>query len=268
MRLAAPILLCLAGCGGFGANTSPDLAGPHPDLGGAISDMGAASDGSMVTPDVTLTSPAAWISLVPIDTSFAFDVSLPATPSQLESYFSVKPRAGGTALAGGFSWKGSAGVFKLTFIPSAKLADGADYIVEVNGPLITKPKVGFSTGSHPRVRALSMTPVGPSDVELVVTFSEPMKETSLAGKVMMRAGLLPGANLPFTLTMMDLANYKLTIPNGQAAALPLTLQIDASVQAMTGTALDPKSWDSLTDVSGGFEYAFQGPGGEFVPEIQ
>ncbi len=267
MRFSALITFLLIGCSNGSPFRPVDLAGPPSD-GGAASDMAFfPSDASMLN-DANLTAPLAWVSLVPLDSTFQFDVNIPKMPSDLEGYFSIVQRPAGSALAGAFSWKGSAGVYKLTFIPSAKLTDATDYEVHIYGPLLIKPKVGITTGSHPRVRHLLLEPLGSSDLTLTLGFSEPMKDASFVGKVVVSSGspAVPVSTTNFT--KIDASTFKLTVPSGQMLATPIRLDLKPGVQAVSGTALDPKSWDSPTDVMGAFQYEFPGPGGEFVPELQ
>jgi len=264
MRFAALFIILLAGCSESASNDPRDFGGPG-DLGFAASDMGfVASDASMLN-DANLTSPLAWFSLVPLDSTFQFDVNLPKAPSELEGYFSIVQRPNMSPLAGAFSWKGTSGVYKLTFIPSAKLADGADFEVQITLP--GKPKVGISTGSHPRVRHALLAQSGATDMKMTLAFSEPMKDSTFIGKLVVT---YDSPAKPITITnfaKVDSTTYSFTIPNGQTLAQPITLGLKPGVQAMTGTALDPKSWDSATDSMGTFEWNFFGAD-EFVPEVQ
>jgi hypothetical protein len=265
MRFAALFIILLAGCAENASNDPRDFGGPASDMGAASFDLGFfPSDASMLN-DANLTAPLAWVSLVPLDTQFLFDVNLPKAPSELEGYFSIVQRPNMSPLAGAFSWKGSSGVYKLTFIPSAKLADGADFEVQITLP--GKPKVGISTGSHPRVRRAKLSHSGASDMTMLVSFSEPMKESTFLGKLVASYDN-PQKAITFTnFTKVDATTYSFTIPNGQTLAHPITLTLKPGIQAMTGTALDPKSWDSATEAMGSFEWNFFGAD-EFVPELQ
>jgi hypothetical protein len=270
MRFAALFIVfpwaLLTGCGAESAYRPEDLR-PASDLGFA-SDMGFIPSDAAMLNDANLIAPAAWASLVPLDSNFQFDVNLPRPPAELEGYFSIVQRPAGTALAGAFSWKGSSGVYKLTFIPSAKLADASDFEVLIDGPLLSKPKVGVSTGSHPRVRHLQLDASGSTDLVLTMGFSEPMKDSSFVGKIEITYDSPRKAATINNFTKIDASTFKLTIPGGQVLAEPITLILKPGVQGMTGTALDPKSWDSPTDAMGNFEHELYGAGAQFVPEVQ
>ena len=259
--LATALLVRGVGCGGD--NFFPSEPSNYPDFGDPISgasDQGfSESDaGAGLTMAASLLQPVAWSSLVPLDSKFVFDLTLPQPmqPDALEPGVAIAKRGMLTALGGAFSWRQTGAVnYQLTFIPSAPLTDATDYVVNVTDPTSGTQlvHVGVSTGSHPRVVAVKLH--GENQASLVyfdVAFSEPMNQNSFVGRVNVSAGT-PAAVVPGTLPSTTPAGVQLRyqLTNGKMLKSPIELRIGVGVQAASGVALDPDSWDALSEGSGG-----------------
>jgi hypothetical protein len=253
------LALACGACGGDGFfSYSPGAdSGLLRDLGPAYGASDAASE------SVVLASPAPLSSAVLLDASFQFQALLVQnTPQSLEPSIAIAARPAGQPLSGAFSWKQvGPGRFQLTFLPTA-LADHTDYVVTVSDPDAAPLKTGVSTGSHPRVIGCVLhADPGASAVYLQITFSEPMNPSSVAAHTVVSSG---GTAVAGTLAPLADATspantrfrFDVASPHGLGSSVLLTIAGGTSgALAATGVGLDPKSWDSPTDVSGSFAWS-------------
>jgi hypothetical protein len=261
----AAVALAFLGCGGdfaYSMNGSPDAAAYEstPDLGAApASDLGFGAE------TIALTNPAPLASDVLGATTFDFDAMLGNAPDRLEAGITITPRGTLTPLAGAFSWKSYSAGYKLSFIPSAPLTDANDFVISVADPRSTfAPPLlhtGISTGSHPRVTAVTLHAAGAgAGVYFTFTFSEPMSTPAVIASVSVTAGGQAASGH----ALLDAANsqggYRFDLDAGHPLPAPIVLRIAAGpggATALTGVALDPASWDSPTAASdGSFQVIF------------
>jgi hypothetical protein len=254
-------------CGGF---DSVAPGGPS-DMGRALADGGAfPSDMGAVGNGAELVSPMPLSSANPPTTSFVFNVSLTGvTPDEIEPLITITPRSAGSALSGAFSWKETMyGQYQLELLPTGVM-NQTDYVVKVGDPLGHRDLVhtGISIGSHPRVSQVELTSNNmAASVYLLINFSEAMSATDLAGKLTVTAGAGAAAKpVSGQLTSMPLAGmpdgsvYRFDFTSGKGLGSVVTLHVQASALATSGSALDPADWDSMTvDSTGNFYVDFTG----------
>jgi hypothetical protein len=276
-ELVAIASALFAGCASMslqpppGSDAAPpvDEAPPPSRDGGPVFDEAPRPAGETLH----LSSPTAFASRVAPPPTIEFIVDTSAIHADVEAAITVGVH-GGADVAGSFSWHAPAQMVSrtaaaLTFTPNTPLAADTDYVVTVTpsgsfNPIgeglydNAKPDAQgrfhapFSTGSNPRlVRVVAISKELPSFANIDVIYwemSEPMDTASLSSGFAVTVNGTPVAG---SLSAIDLS-FKLATPVPLATVMTYSLELGPQVTALTGTPLNPNSWDSPTLVNGHF----------------